>query len=323
MILIGASAGGFKAVAKCLGGFNSRKDTAVLVVLHGFSEAPATLDEHLGNLIEIPVSYARNGGVIEGGQVYLAPPDHHLMVQESKFLLTNGPKENLFRPSIDVLFRSVAVSFGNRAIGVLLTGRLTDGTLGLGAVKRCGGITVIQDPASAEYADMPLYAQKSVDPDFTIELSGMANLFNRLLDDPLPPVKEIPAVLKREVGITGNIGSLIDGENEKEKEGDQPLSCPACGGPLTVMPNETVVHYRCRTGHSYTLQSLNESQGQQLEETLWIALRILDERLVLLKKMINDYERKGLDMLAKSNVGKLKEVEQHAAHLKRLMGLNE
>ena len=323
LIVIGASAGGFKAVAKCLGGFKGRENVVFLVVLHGFSESPATLDEHLSKLIEMPVSYAKNGAPLKGGQVFLSPADHHLMVRDGKFLLTNGPKENLFRPSIDVLFRSVAVEHKNRVIGVLLTGRLTDGTLGLSAIKRCGGITIIQDPTTAEYADMPLYAQRSVDPDYSLRLEDMGNFFNRLLDDSLPPEKEIPAVLRREVGITGHIGSLIDGHNVKDYEGEMAFTCPSCGGPLTTMEDESVTHYRCRTGHSFTLESLDEGQDHQLEETLWVALRVLDERLALLKKMISDYERKGLDMLAKSSQGKMEEVEQHTQQLKRLMRLNE
>lgn len=321
LIVIGASAGGFKAVVKCLGGFKERDDAVFLVVLHGSPEAPATLAEHLGKLIDMPVSYAENGMKIKGGKVFLACPDRHLLVQGGKLLFTNGPKENLFRPSIDVLFCSAAVEYSNRVIGVLLSGRLNDGTLGLSAIKRCGGITIIQDPASAEYADMPLLAQQTVDPDFTLQLDDMSTLFSRLLDDPLPPAKEIPAVLRKEVEVTSHIGSRISGEEEKEA-GDT-FSCPSCGGPLAVMEDEATVHYRCRTGHSFTLQSLDEGQGHQLEETLWVALRVLDERLALLKKMISDYERTGLDMLAKSNQHKLEEVEQHAFHLKRLMGLHE
>lgn len=324
IVAIGASAGGLKAVVNCLGGFIGREDAAFLVVLHGFSETPATMADHLAHLLEMPVSYAEMGMELRGGGVFVAPPNHHLMVIEGKFFLTNGPKENLFRPSIDVLFRSVAVEYGNQVIGVLLSGRLTDGTLGLGAIKRCGGITLIQDPGSADYEDMPLYAQRSIDPDFTLKLEDMAHFFNRLLDDPLPPEKEVPEVLRREVHITSHIGGLIDGHNEKEVEGmKQGLTCPSCGGPLGIMEGEEVVHYRCRTGHSFTLESLNEGQDRQLEETLWVALRVLDERLVVLKKMISEYQRKGLDMLARSNQGKLEEVEQHVFQLKKLMRLHE
>lgn len=308
-------------MVQCLGGFKSRENAVFLVVLHGYSEGPSTLAEHMGNLLEMPVAYAENGMELKGGQVFLARPDKHMMVQDGRFLFSNGPKENLFRPSIDVLFRSVAVAHGNRAIAILLTGRLNDGTLGLSAIKRCGGITIIQDPQTAEYAEMPLLAQKTVDPDFTLQLEDMATLLNRLLDDPLPPEKEVPEVLRREIGILTQIGRRMDGENVKEK--DYHLSCPSCGGPLEEMKDEVNIHYYCRTGHSFNMQSLDEGQKHQLEETLWVALRVLDERLALLKKMISDYERKGLDMLAKSNQGKLREVEQHTLHLKRLMGLQE
>lgn len=323
LVVIGASAGGFKAVVQSIAEFKGREDAAFVVVLHGFSEKSVSIVEHMKKLITMPVSYAENGMAIKGGQVFVGPPDFHLFIKEGRFMLTNGPKENMFRPSIDVLFRSAAVAYGNRVIGMLLSGRLTDGTLGLGAIKRCGGITIIQDPATAEYEDMPLYAQQNVDPDFTLRLEDMATLLSGLINDTLPPAKEIPEVLLREVGITSHIGSLIDGQNMKEKEGEMPVSCPSCGGPLTVMEDEVLVHYRCRTGHSYTMESLEKGQDHQLEETLWIALRVLDERLALLKKMINDYERKGLDMLAKANQGKLKEVEQHTVQLKKLMGLHE
>lgn len=319
LVVIGASAGGFKAVVKCLGGFLGRKDAAFLVVLHGFSEAAATLAEHMSRLIEMPVVYAEHGMNIKGGQVFLSPPDRHLLVKEGRMMLTNGPKENLFRPSIDALFRSSAVEHGNKVIGMLLTGRLNDGTLGLSAVKRCGGITIVQDPSTAEYADMPLLAQKTVDPDFTIQLDNMGALLSRLLDDSLPPEKEVPAVLRKEASITSHMGSRIDGEEKK----DYNLTCPSCGGPLVVMEDETTVHYNCRTGHSFTMESLNEGQDHEMEEALWVALRVLDERLVLLKKMISDYERKGLDMLAKSNQHKLEEVQQHTFQLKKLMGLQE
>lgn len=323
LFVIGASAGGFKAVVKCLGGFRGREDAVFLVVLHTFAEAPLVLADQMSRLIEMPVSYAENGLKIKGGQVFIARPDYHLMVKDGKLLFTTGPKVNLFRPSIDVLFRSAAVAYGNRVVGILLSGRLNDGTLGLSAIKRCGGITIVQDPASAEYGDMPLLAQKTVNPDFTLQLENMSPLLNHLIEDLIPPAKEVPAVLRREVEITSHIGRLVNREDDIKVEEDQPLSCPSCGGPLAVMEDEATVHYRCRTGHSFTLESLDAGQDSQLEETLWVALRVLDERLVLLKKMISDYERKGLDMLVKTNQDKLDEVGKHADQLKRLMGLVE
>lgn len=302
-------------------GFKGRENVAFLVVLHSYLEGPPTVAEHMGRLIEMPAAYAENGMEPKGGQVLIARPDLHLLIKDGKLRFSNGPKENLFRPSIDVLFRSSAVEYGNRVIGLLLSGRLNDGTLGLSAIKRCGGITIVQDPATAEYADMPLLAQTTVDPDYVLKLEDMTRLLERLLDNPLPPEKEVPDVLRKEVQITRNMGSLLN-EGQRDLE-EEPYSCPSCGGPLKVMEDETTRHFRCRTGHSFTMESLDEGQGRQLEETLWVALRVLDERLALLRKMIRDYERKGLDMLAKANQHKLKEVEQHSIHLKKLIGLHE
>lgn len=321
LFVIGASAGGFRAIIECLESFEGREDAAFIVVLHGYAGSEATLAEHLGKAIKMPVSYAGNGMEIETGKVFISCPDYHLMVLDGQMTFTKGPRENLFRPSIDVLFKSAAVNYGNRAVGVLLTGRLNDGALGLSAIKRCGGITIIQDPDTAEYSDMPLYAQRSMDPDFTLDLHDMSRLFNSLLDDSLPPEKEIPTVLKKEVQISSHIGSLVNGRREDELSDN--LSCPSCGGPLTLMEGEEMTHYRCRTGHSFTMESLSEGQDEQLEETLFVALRILDERMVLLKKMIGDYERKGLDYMVRISQPKLDEVKSHSERLKKMMGLQE
>jgi two-component system, chemotaxis family, protein-glutamate methylesterase/glutaminase len=319
LFVIGASAGGFKAIVKCLDGFQSDADAAFVVVLHSPSELPEIMSAHLEKLIKMPVSYAQNHHEIKIGQVFLARPNVHLMVENGSLLFSHGPKENLFRPSIDVLFRSAAVAYGHRAVGILLTGRLNDGALGLLAIKRCGGITIIQDPNSAEFTDMPLYALKTVDPDYVLKLDEMPMLFNKLLENPLPPQIKIPATLQREVDITKRVGNLLETDNEINEN----LSCPSCGGPLSQIDDENGEHYRCRIGHSFNIKSLDESQNQQLEESLWIAFRVLDERRMLLKKMISDYERKGMDFLAENTEIKLEEVENHVRRLKAMMGLVE
>ena len=321
LIAIGASIGNLNAVIKCIGKFKPRKDSVFLVALHGFSEAPPVLADHISRLIEMPVSYAQNEMKIETGQVFLAPPDHHLMVKNKKLLLTKGPKVNFFRPSIDVLFRSVAVEYGNLVIGVLLTGRLSDGILGLSAIKKCGGITIIQDSATADYAHMRMYAQYSVVPDFSLSLEDMSLHFNQLLNVPPPPAKDVPNALEREVENTSHKERLTGGKSLKVKEEPEGTTCPSCGRPHKETGETNNLHVG--TCHSFTLQSLSEGQSHLLEETLYVAIRVLDERIALLKKMIYDSERKGLDMLAKSHQHKLEEVEHHASHLRRLLGLND
>jgi two-component system, chemotaxis family, protein-glutamate methylesterase/glutaminase len=195
---------------------------------------------------------------------------------------------------------------------------LNDGAIGLAAIKKCGGITVIQDPRSAEFTDMPLYAHKTADPDYILPLEEMPALFKRILEDPVPPGKEIPPALRREVDIQKSIDRHLDNEND-----DLPLSCPSCGGPLDQIESKDAVQYRCRVGHSFNLDSLDESQSRQLEESLWIAFRVLDERRLLLKKMINDYERKGMNYLVQSTQAKINEVESHVGRLKTIMGIGE
>lgn len=318
VIAIGASAGGFNAVVACLREFKERADLAFLVVLHGYTETHVSVAARMDKLIHMPVVYVENNMELIGGKLFLARPDRHLVVSGGRLFIIQGPKENLFRPSIDVLFRSVAVELGNKAIGVLLTGRLTDGTLGLGAIKKCGGIIIVQDPETAEFPDMPLYAQRSLDPDYILSLEDMPAVFEQLLSEPLPPAKNVPETLRRQVEITSHVGGLDDGKNKNENIDN--LSCPSCGGPLTAMEEE-VVHFRCKIGHAFTMQSLNEEQERQLEETLWVAMRVLEERSTLLKRMIYDYQKKGFDRLAKSNQEKLAEVEKYSLNLKKLIGI--
>jgi hypothetical protein len=105
-----------------------------------------------------------------------AAANHHLLVKKNKIILGSGPEENRWRPSIDVLFRSAAVAYNTRAIGVVLTGSLDDGTNGMDAIKRSGGITIVQDPNEAEYPDMPLSVLNAMEVDHCIPLSQMGDV---------------------------------------------------------------------------------------------------------------------------------------------------
>lgn len=162
VIVIGASSGGLEALKILIAQFTPDLPAAVLVVRHTSPDYPSYLPEILASAGTLPVSHASDSEEIRGGSIYVAPPDHHLMLDGRSMRLTRGPRENRFRPAVDVLFRSAALYYGPRAIGVVLSGSLDDGASGLYAIKDRGGMTVVQDPADALFPDMPRNALQSV-----------------------------------------------------------------------------------------------------------------------------------------------------------------
>jgi two-component system chemotaxis response regulator CheB len=217
-------------------------------------------------------------------RIYIAPPDNHLLIKKGKLLVTKGAAENRHRPGIDPLFRSAAVSYGSRVIGVVLTGMFDDGTAGLIAIKRCGGVTVVQDPRDAAYSGMPLSALNSHDlVDFCVSVAEMGALLTTLVSQPPGKSKAVPEEVRTEAVIAERVLSDISQVNTL---GEQvPYNCPGCGGVLWKMDGPGEKRYRCHTGHSYTELALLASQSEKIEEMLWISLRMFEERKNLLTTM--------------------------------------
>jgi len=232
---------------------------------------------------ELPCTQARNGEAFVRGHVYLSPSDHHMMVGKGEILVTKGAQENRSRPGIDPLFRSAAVAYGNRVIGVLLTGLLDDGTAGLSAIKRCGGTCVVQDPKDAAYPDMPQSALNQVAVDHCLPLSEMGALLSTLVLR--KPGKRRP--VPKDIVIEGKIAERVLSDlGSVDALGDQvPFNCPGCGGVLWKVGKGTSLRYRCHTGHAYTAPVLLAEQTAKIEETLWVALRMFEERRNLLVTM--------------------------------------
>ncbi len=153
IIVIGASAGGISAVKKIICGPADLPAT-LLVVIH-MPPRPSNLAEVLGKSSRLPTLEAVQDQPIQRGTIYIAPPDHHLFIDNDRILLWQGPKENRQRPAINALFRSAAVGYGERVVGVILSGIMQDGTTGLWWIRRYGGIVVVQDPSEAEFSEMP------------------------------------------------------------------------------------------------------------------------------------------------------------------------
>jgi two-component system chemotaxis response regulator CheB len=228
-------------------------------------------------------THAKDGERFVGSHIYLAPSDHHLMIGKGKTLVTKGARENRSRPAIDPLFRSAAVAYGNRAIGVLLTGYLDDGTAGLTAIQRCGGTCVVQDPKDAAYPDMPRNALNRMKVDYCLPLAAMGALLSKLVQRKFGARKPVPKDIAIEAKIAERVLSDLRSVAALGKQ--VPFNCPGCGGVLWEVEKDKPLRYRCHTGHSYTAPVLLAEQTAKVEETLWVALRMFEERRNLLLTM--------------------------------------
>lgn len=321
LITIGGSSGGKAAILKILKNVPKSIDAAFVVVIHTSYDTPTFFDIVLQKQTELKVELATHNTVLNSGTVYIAQPNCHLIICDHTIQLSKGPRENLFRPAIDVLFRSAAVSFGNQCIGILLTGRLNDGSTGLEAIKKCGGIAIIQNPDSAEFTEMPRSAQELVDVDHVLELEDIAQTLESIVAEPPPMATAIPNYLIRENDIVKTIASRVELENDLGHQ--VPLSCPSCSGPLWKIERSNVDRYRCHTGHSFTKEALLEGQNTALEEALWISLRTLEEKKVLLSRMVKDYSERKMDNLSRSYEDKLQEISQHINKIRHILQLDD
>jgi two-component system, chemotaxis family, protein-glutamate methylesterase/glutaminase len=176
IIVIGASAGGVDALPRLI----ATLPASLFVVLHIPAQGPDLLPHIISRTASLSVSQGVDGEKIRKGHVYIAPPDHHMQLDGTRVRLNRGPRENFHRPSIDALFRFAAACYGPRVAGVILTGNLDDGTAGLHAVKRAGGIAIVQDPKEALAPAMPQSALRNVKVKHCLPLLKIGPLLLRL-----------------------------------------------------------------------------------------------------------------------------------------------
>jgi two-component system chemotaxis response regulator CheB len=282
VIVIGTSAGGLNALTQLVSQLQADFPIPVLVVQHISADATGKpLLNTLNKIGKLKCEHARNETKLQPGHLYLAPPDHHLMVDgNGRILVTKGAQENRSRPAIDPLFRSTGVEFGNRAIAILLTGYLDDGTSGMKVIQRCGGICIVQDPADAQYPDMPKNALNQIKVDYCLPISEMGSLLYQLIAEKPGKQKPIPKDILIEAEIAKHVLSDLPSVNAL---GEQvPFNCPNCGGVLWKIEQDKALRYRCHTGHAYTAATLLAEQTSKIEETMWVALRMFEERKNLL-----------------------------------------
>jgi two-component system chemotaxis response regulator CheB len=287
IIVVGAAAGGLEALDQLIGQLPTDLPASIFIVQHmDPHNSGEPLLRRLSRHKAFHPKLAEDGDRFKPGHLYIAPPDSHLLLKKNRLLVTKGARENLNRPGIDPLFRSAAVAYGSRVIGVVLTGMMDDGTAGLIAIKRCGGVTVVQDPRDAAYSGMPMSALDNADIGYCVPIVEMGPLLTTLVSQPRGKSKAVPEDVRTEAVIAERVLSDISQVNTL---GEQlPYNCPGCGGVLWKIDGPGGKRYRCHTGHSYTGLSLLASQSEKIEEMLWISLRMFEERKNLLTSLSQD-----------------------------------
>lgn len=319
IIVIGASAGGLNSVIELLAQVTEEMNAAVFLVMHtpsaGYSEM---LIQRLQKNAVFTCKLAEHNEPIRAKHFYMAVPDQHLLLRRGKVLLGKGPVENRWRPSIDVLFRSAAVAYNGRTIGVILTGMMEDGTAGMQAIKACGGTCIVQDPTEAEYPDLPQAVLRQVEVDYCTSLQRIAILLQEKARNGAYETGNIPPHLAKEAAIAERVAIGI--ELVEDLGGERsPYSCPECGGAVWEIKEGSISKYRCHTGHQFSANELLESKRKELEDTFWITLRILEERRSLLLKMADEEESKGWVRSAGSKRERASELEVHINRIKELL----
>jgi two-component system, chemotaxis family, protein-glutamate methylesterase/glutaminase len=317
IVVVGGSAGAYRALEGLVTSLPATLEAALFVVLHVQPTDQNWLADRLARLTPLKVR-APVDEPISNGQLYVATPDKHLMLSSGRVYTTRGPRENLWRPAIDVLFRTAAVSHASRVIGVLLSGELDDGTSGLQAIKACGGLTVVQSPKTAAYPTMPDVALANTQIDHCVDAEELAPLIEQLVAQEAPPERHVPKELQLEARMAEAAPEISTADITAESP--TALSCPECGGPLWQRgPDQQ--RFQCLVGHAYHLSSLANAHDDQLDRTLWAAIRLFEQRANIAQMMSDQTRGRGLIRRAEIHAMRAAESKRHAARMRELQAM--
>lgn len=303
IVVIGASAGGVEALKQITSGLAPDLDAAIFVVVHVAPDSSGLLPNILNRCSKIPAHQAEDGEAIRPGRIYVAAPNKHLLLEADRVRVVNGPRHNRHRPAIDLLFRTAARHFGPRVIGVVLTGFLDDGSSGLLAIHNAGGATIVQNPDDAEVASMPRNALDQVQPDYCVPLAEIADVLNRLARVEAKSMARAPNHKSK----------------QENKQTQTSFTCPDCHGSIWEVDENGAIRYECRVGHSYSPEGMFQASNEDVERSLWVALRSLEESASLEQRLADMAQTRNRPHASKRFAEKARERMQHAAVLREML----
>jgi len=322
MIVVGASSGGIEALIRLVGGLPADLPAALFVVVHMPPGVPSVLPRILDRSGPLEAVECEDGAPITPGRIYVACPDRHLLIEAGRVRLVRGPKENHHRPAVDALFRSAAVEYGPRVAGVVLTGALNDGTVGLAAVKRRGGVAVVQDPDDAPFAGMPQSAIEHVEVDHCLPLSEIAPLLARIVREEVPAEEEGAYPVPDDMELESRMARIDSTTPENVEKLGHPsgFTCPECEGPLWEIRDREVLRFRCRVGHAYTAESMVTEKYEALEAALWVALNTLEEGAQMSRRLAAEARARGHEHAAARFEERARKAREQAGLIRQALG---
>jgi two-component system, chemotaxis family, protein-glutamate methylesterase/glutaminase len=253
IVVIGGSAGALEPLTAVLTSLPEELALSIFVVVHTWPDVPALIAPLLARTAPLRVRCAEDGDPIRRGTLLVAPPDRHLIVKKGFVRLARSPRENFWRPAIDVLFRSAAVAYGPQVIGVILSGALDDGSAGVHAIKRCGGTVIVQSPSEARFPEMPRSAVEAAPADYVV------------------PHRAIPAAIQEAAATVPS--------NSPRVPADLAMEARFAEGDWTDDTADALAPVRCRVRLGSELTALNLSTAADTRHAaLWAAIRHFEQR---------------------------------------------
>jgi two-component system chemotaxis response regulator CheB len=317
IVVVGFSAGGIEPLLRLVGALPADFPGAVFVVHHFPPQSVSALPNILQRASALPVAQAVDGEPIVPGHICVARPDQHLLLTGGRIRCTHGPREQGHRPAIDPLFRSAARTFGHRVVGVILSGTLDDGTVGLIEIKARGGLALVQQPEEAAYTGMVMSALRSVAVDHVAPARELAAILDRVAREEDPEGEPLPLDLQGDDAPEPAMAGTAAPRNLLALGRPSPMVCPECGGVLFEREQDDFLHFRCHVGHAFSEEALFASQSRALEGALWSAVRALEEKAELSRRLAEQAGHRGLHRAVTQFEGAAREAEHGSSILRQ------
>jgi two-component system chemotaxis response regulator CheB len=250
---------------------------------------------------------------VQPGHIYVAPQDRHLLLGPGFIRLGTGPRENHVRPAVDPMFRSAALAYGARVVGVIISGLLHDGASGLSAIKQVGGTAVVQHPRDAVADEMPIAALEAVEPDHLARADELGPLLAQIAGSEAGPDRAPDEDLAFEVEVAA--GAPYGSAELRRIADPVTLTCPDCQGVLSEVRGARPLRYRCQIGHAFTAGALI-AHDDRLSEAIRVAMRVMEERVELVSRMARDARQQGRTAVAQLYESRAEEFGAYAATLR-------